>query len=91
MTENEDSIIQDLQKGRSTEKIDREELMQKTSQLIKLLHKRSTVGKLKPAQGDRTRLAYARATVQAVQAYATILKDADLEDLKTRIERLEKM
>jgi hypothetical protein len=89
MTENEESIINDLQRAQPGGKIDREELMQKTSQLIKMLHRRTTVAKLKECKGDRTRLAYARATVQAVQAYAGILKDAELDDLKRRIENLE--
>ena len=73
----------------SSEKISRDELMVKASELIDLLHKRTTATRFKEGRHDRARLAYARAAVTAVSAYGNLLKDVELDELKRRIEALE--
>lgn len=72
-------------------KISRAELMEMSSRLIRLLHQRTTSKRFKPSGHDSPRLAYARATVAAVQAYTTLLRDDEIESLKRRIDALEKI
>jgi hypothetical protein len=72
-----------------SEKISRDELLEMTSRLFRILHRRTTAPRFKTSQHDRPRLAYARAAVTAATAYAGILKDVELDELKRRIEALE--
>jgi hypothetical protein len=67
----------------------RPELMEKATDLIDLLHGRTTAKTFRARQDDAIRLQYARTTIQALAAYGTILKDADLEELKTRLDEIE--
>ncbi len=73
----------------SDKKISRAELMEMSSRLIRLLHQRTTTKRFKPSGHDSPRLAYARATVAAVQAYTTLLRDSEIENLEKRIAELE--
>ena len=75
--------------GDTGERITREELMAKTSELIRILHKRTTATRFKGRRDDRARLSFARATVAAITAYAAILKDQEIDELVKRIEKLE--
>jgi hypothetical protein len=72
-------------------KISREQLMAMTSEVLKTLHHRTVAHRFKPSQHDNPRLAYARATIAAVQAYTTLLRDDEIDSLKRRIEALEKI
>ncbi len=91
MTENENVSKGDRSTGPVPEKISRGELMAKASELVNILHKRATATRFKESQHDRARLAYARAAVAAVQAYAAILKDGEMLDLEQRIAALEQL
>lgn len=71
-------------------KINRDRLMSMASEVIDLLHHRTTTRRFKESQHDRARLQYARACVAAISAYTALLKDSDLELLTARIEQLEK-
>lgn len=67
----------------------RPELLQKMSEVIDLLHGRTTARAFRTRKDDAQRLAWARATVQACQAYGGLLRDAELEDLAERLAALE--
>ncbi len=89
MNKNDSESITKKSLDSSQEKITREELLRKASDLVNLLHRRTTTRRFKESEHDRPHLAYARAAIAAVTAYASILKDAELEELKARIEALE--
>lgn len=67
----------------------RAELLALSSELVEQLHARTTRPTFRETGADRTRLAYARATTAAIAATAAILRDAELDDLKARLDRLE--
>lgn len=67
----------------------RAELLALSSELVEQLHTRTTRPTFRETGADRTRLAYARATTAAIAATAAILRDAELDDLKARLDRLE--
>jgi hypothetical protein len=72
-------------------RLDREELMELANDLVRFLHSRSISTRFREQKGDKLRLAYARATLSAIQAYAALLKDEELENLQKRIEALEQI
>ena len=67
----------------------RADLLALASDLVTDLHGRTCRKVFRQTQHDRTRLAYARAATAAIAATATILKDADLDELRERLDRLE--
>ena len=67
----------------------RAELMVRATDLINLLHGRTTAKVFRARQDDPARLAYARAATAAVQAYASILKDAELDEIRARLDTIE--
>ncbi len=69
--------------------LSRLELMEKATSVIALLHGRTTAKAFRARQDDAIRLQYARATIQALAAYGAILKDEELEDLRTRLDEIE--
>jgi hypothetical protein len=91
VTGKENGLKKDRETALCSEKISREELLVKASELVRILHHRTTTRRFKAGQHDRPRLAYARVAVAAVTAYAGILKDAELVELEKRIERLEQI
>jgi hypothetical protein len=70
-------------------RIDREELMMVANDLVRFLHSRTMSERFREQAGDKTRLAYARVELSAIQAYSTLLRDEELEDLNRRLEALE--
>jgi len=83
--ESETGAAETLQKKILT----RAELLALSSELVEQLHTRTTRPTFRETGADRTRLAYARATTAAIAATAAILRDAELDDLKARLDRLE--
>jgi hypothetical protein len=67
----------------------RQELMQRATEVIRYLHGRTTARTFRARKDDTQRLAWARATLQGIQGYGTLLKDAELEDLAARLDALE--
>lgn len=67
----------------------RPELMEKATDLIDLLHGRTTAKVFRARQDDPARLAYARAATAAVQAYASILRDSELDEIRERLDTIE--
>ena len=66
----------------------RESLLKANSELILNLQKRINVTRFRVQEADSIKLGYVRALIQAVQAQNAILKDSELDDLKTEIEEL---
>ena len=69
--------------------LSRDELMIRATDLINLLHGRTTAKVFRARQDDPARLAYARAATAAVQAYAAILKDQELDEIRARLDTIE--
>jgi len=69
----------------------RESLISANSDLLETLHKRLSVVRFRPAEGDSLKLAYIRVYIQAIQAQNAILKDVEINDLKTELEELKEL
>ncbi|WP_214084197.1 hypothetical protein [Methanoculleus sp.] len=75
--------------AQTDEKIDREQLLAINSDLIRTLHRRISGHRFRANKHDGTRLAVARALVQAVVAHNQVLRDLEVEELERRIAALE--
>jgi hypothetical protein len=90
MTETENDANDIQRTNCEPEKINRDELQVLASEILRILHCRTTTRRFKAGKYDRSRLSYARVAVAAITAYGTLLKDSEIVDLEKRIERLEK-
>jgi hypothetical protein len=72
-------------------RMDRDEILTLASELITLLHHRTCGERFREQDGDKMRTTYARVLVSAIQAYSGLLKDAELDELKRRIEAIEQV
>ncbi|WP_214084411.1 hypothetical protein [Methanoculleus sp.] len=75
--------------AQTDEKIDREQLLAINGDLIRTLHRRISGRRFRANKHDGTRLAVARALVQAVVAHNQVLRDQEMEELERRIAALE--
>lgn len=75
--------------AQTKEKIDREQLLAINSDLIRTLHRRISGRRFRANKHDGTRLAVARALVQAVVAHNAVLRDMEMDELERRIAALE--
>lgn len=66
----------------------REALLRANSALIAQLQTRLKAKRFRPTDGDSVKLGYIRALIQALQAQNSILKDAELDELKKEIDEL---
>jgi hypothetical protein len=66
----------------------RKSLLKANAELIENLQKRINVKRFRVQEGDSIRLGYIRALIQALQVQNAILKDAELDEIKTEIEEL---
>lgn len=66
----------------------RESLLKANAELIENLQKRINVKRFRPQEGDSIKLGYIRALIQALKVQNDILKDAELDEIKTEIEEL---
>jgi hypothetical protein len=71
--------------------LDRDAALRLASDLIIRLHRRTCPVRFREQTGDRTRVAYARVLVSALQSYGVLLRDDEIEQLKQRIEALERV
>lgn len=71
--------------------LDRDAALRLASDLIIRLHRRTCPARFREQRGDRTRVAYARALVSALQSYGVLLRDDEIEQLKQRIDALERI
>ena len=69
--------------------LNRNSAIRMASDLIIRLHKRTCVERFREQDGDRTRVAYARVLVSALQAYAVLLRDTEIDALESRLTALE--
>ncbi len=75
--------------AQTEERIDREQLLAINSDLIRTLHRRISGRRFRANKHDGTRLAVARALVQAITAHNQVLRDLEVEELERRIAALE--
>ena len=71
------------------EKIDREQLLIISSDLIWSLHRRISGRRFRGNKHDSVKLGYARALVAALQCHNSIIKDLEQEEIKARLGRIE--
>lgn len=71
--------------------LDRDAALRIGSDLIIRLHHRTCPVRFREQNGDRTRVAYARVLVSALQSYGVLMRDDEIEQLKRRIEALEQI
>ncbi|HNX17564.1 MAG TPA: hypothetical protein PKM50_04440 [Methanoregula sp.] len=91
-TEDESETIDPLEfeeKISAMTSLDRDAALRLASDLVIRLHQRTCTKRFREQDGDRTRVAYARVLVSALQTYGVLLRDDEIEQLKQRIEALE--
>jgi hypothetical protein len=71
--------------------LDRDSALRLASDLIIRLHRRTCPNRFREQNGDRTRVAYARVLVSALQTYGVLLRDDEIEQVKQRIDALERI
>lgn len=75
--------------AQTEEKIDREQLLAVSTDLIRSLHRRISGRRFRGNKHDGVKLGYARALVQAILAHNQVLRDMEMEELERRIAALE--
>lgn len=73
----------------SVKKIDRYQLLKMSAWMVEHLHDRLSRAKFVVKDSDPVKLQYYRVFLQAVQTHNSIIKDEDLDDIKTRLELIE--
>lgn len=71
------------------ENIGREKLLNVSSWLVESLRIRLATDRFREREGDSIKLQYLRVLVQAMQAHNSILKEQELEEIKSRLDQLE--
>ncbi len=73
----------------NVKKIDRYQLLKMSGWMVEHLHNRLSRAKFVVKDSDSVKLQYYRVFLQAVQTHNSIIKDEDLDDIKTRLELIE--
>jgi hypothetical protein len=93
-TEDESEVIDPLdfeRKISAMTSLNRDAALRLASDLVIRLHRRTCSERFREQSGDRTRVAYARVLVSALQSYGVLLRDDEIEQLKQRIDALERI
>jgi hypothetical protein len=69
----------------------RESLLKVNAELIENLRTRVNQRRYKPNSGDGVRISYCRVLIAALELHNKILKDVELDQLKTEIEELKEL
>lgn len=69
----------------------RESLLKANSELIENLQKRINVKRFRPQEGDSIKLGYIRALIQALQAQNAIIKDVEIDTIRTELDELKEV
>jgi hypothetical protein len=67
----------------------RDSLLQANACLISQLQSRLKAKRFRPQEGDNAKLGYVRALIQALQAQNILLKDTEMDEINTRLKKLE--
>jgi UDP-N-acetyl-D-mannosaminuronate dehydrogenase len=73
----------------NVKKINRDQLLKMSGWMVEHLHNRLSRAKFVVKESDPVKLQYYRVFLQAVQTHNSIIKDEDLDDIKTRLELIE--
>lgn len=82
MTEKNDNITHNAKKDRS-------DLLDTSSWLVDILHDRLSKSRFVVYDSDAVKLSYYRVLLQALQTHNQILKDDDIEGIKSRLDLIE--
>ena len=69
----------------------RESLLKANSELIENIQKRINVKRFRPQEGDSIKLGYIRALIQALQAQNAIIKDVEIDTIRTELDELKEV
>ncbi len=83
----DDCFEEEIQTG--GKKLERSDLMQTTSRLIKHLDKKAIAGRLQDADIEKMRDGKTRLLIEAVKTHGSLLKDESLESIEARLKALE--
>ncbi|WP_462273425.1 hypothetical protein [Methanohalophilus sp.] len=70
--------------------MDRQCLLSVSSKLIEDLHNKVNLKRFRASQDDEVKIKFTRLLIQALEAHNRMLRDGELEDIKTRLDELEK-
>lgn len=81
-----------ISKGTTTEikGLSRNCLLSVSSKLIEDLHNKVNLKRFRASQDDEVKIKFTRLLIQALEAHNRMLRDGELEDIKTRLDELEK-
>jgi hypothetical protein len=68
---------------------DRERMLELLEDGIREAHRKVETGRVKDPENEKVRIRWVRALSASVSAYRKLRKDADLDELEDRIERIE--
>lgn len=71
------------------EKLERPDLMQVTSRLIRHLDNKSIAGRLTNADTEKMRDSKTRLLIEAIKTHGSLIKDEQLETIEARLRALE--
>ncbi|HPP79065.1 hypothetical protein [Methanospirillum sp.] len=70
-------------------KLERQDLMQVTSRLIRHLDKKSIAGRLSEPDTEKMRDAKTRLLIEAIKTHGSLIRDEQLESIEARLRALE--
>lgn len=81
-----------ISKGTTTDikNLSRNCLLSVSSNLIEDLHNKVNLKRFRASQDDEVKIKFTRLLIQALEAHNRMLRDGELEDIKTRLDELEK-
>lgn len=87
-TDEETKIIEDNGDLSSGFYDDRENILSRLDEVIKLLHKKALKGRVKNPDNDKIRIQWFRVLAYTCQVYNKIKKDTELDELREEMENL---
>lgn len=88
LTEEEPKIIDETNDLNSGFYDDRENILSRLDEAIKLLHKKAVNGRVKNPDNDKIRIQWFRVLAYTCQIFNQIKKDVELDELKEEVETL---
>jgi len=68
---------------------DRERMLELLEDGIREAHRKTQIGRIKDVENEKVRIKWIRSLAYSVAQYRKLRKDADLDELEERIERIE--
>lgn len=88
LTEEETKIIEETNDLNPDFYDDRENILSRLDEVIKLIHKKAVNGRIKNPENDKIRIQWFRVLAYTCQIYNQIKKDVELDELREEMETL---